>query len=544
MSSADAKVRKIREDYEKKYSNAEKRHRRTIAALSQQQADELNKAQRSQQERFQDLQSRSQKKITEREREHAAEISKIKAKSLEELESKQQEYRDELRRYQDAKRSQERKLLQIQSSQKDLSTQKRGAEINQIHNKYQEALNQQREQAKQESDRRVQFQKETSQKELDLMRDYLSERTEELDRRNNQLKVSKDQKLAETKRTLTDRMSRLESNHEATIRSERKAHQTVMESRQNTFKDDLKKLQRKYADAVDQRTIGQQEAIENFKDVSNKRYNERLKILESRITELKNEYNAEINKLKAENSLHSKNLVRQYEDKIKNLEEMRQETLEKSKERESLKVRNVIDERDATFRKHFRKIKSENEIEKTKLKQTLQSQTENLKTRNEEISTLAEERVKRIQSDADKKVVDTTQFARAQNEARAEHFENALQAYRVQAQEDTQKQLDSLKKAFQSRERDLELKNRHQTYHHQQVLSQLQNKQRKEIDELNTKNADKIKTLIDQHDMAMERQKATYEMRVRSLIESFREDKERMAQRHRENMDRVIIAKG
>lgn len=538
----DTQVRRMREEYEKKQGELVKNHRREIARLSQQQANQLAQAESNHRVRFNDLQEQSKVAINDRDRYYMNQIADIRAKGdAKNFETRQLLQEDKERSIQSLKDSAAKKE-QILLMQKDNSQQNLRSELDHLNEVYAYNTQTQREESKKSTEQRMAQLKEIKNREIASLIDHRDDKVDELERKNQFTKLNADTQLKSEKRRLENAIYRNNSKSNEIILNERMTQAELMSEKDKGYKENLNEIQKKYHKAQIDSSLNGQQAFENFKATADDRYYSRLKALEARIQKLKSEFASEKIKMKDQNNDYSKNLINSYEQKIAQYEANRADLKQAYQDRQGLKIREVIDQKDGVFKQQFREFKEQQQLESTINRQALREQRGYYTDKENQIKGSADERVQKMTDLTHKQAADLETYYKKQIESREEHHAASLAQFRDTAYEQQRIATDTVKRTAMERERQLTAKNKYLKEIYSQQMADLESKHMNQLKSLEESQGRRIEELTKTRDLEIKTQRSGYEEKIANLVREHKIALERNEARHQEQTRKLIMA--
>lgn len=536
----DEVLRKKREEYQQKESELVKKHRNEVQRINQQHYQELENVKKNHENQMQDLRSQSRNNQAKRDHTYQKQMN-----SLREMHRKQ---------VTDLSKSGQDKIEKLRAARDQEVVQLKGKHANQVEqiqdqnkknfqvaeSRFQKTMDAQREaQKKAVSEQRDKLVSRSLQERAALTdshsKSHSSLQKSYSDYREHTTSQMRDQKV----RSIADK-KRSEENMISQLRRERSAHNDSVELMKEGFSESLAQQRDRFHRAQQKRQEAQELSRDQLKSSVSERVNSQVRRLEQDKVSLQNEKVLDSVRNKKRTSLQIKNLTRDYQSKLENMQEQKNEAVRQANMSNRDDVLKVHEDSQKHMKAQSRYYLDQRHLENSKNRQAINSLETDFASRIKQSNQNADQRVEKVlamETDKTQRLQEKYEEARAM--LKDTHHKDILEL-RESYMKDRDMAINNLKEQMQKRE-----------IEHAAKMNQLQNEHKKKMTSLNdelmrTKQSGDMRNKLLVKDMKrsqetqLEGQKMRYEQQLAEAREAHAREISALNKRHEEQLDQVL----
>ena len=542
----DEILRKKREEYSQRESDLVKKHRSEIQRINQQHYQELENVKKNHENQMQNLRNQSRNNQAKRDHKYQKQMNDLREmhrKQITDLSKSGQDKVEKLR----AARDQE--VMQLK--------QKHGSQVEQIQNQNEKNFltAESRFQKSMDSQRDAQKKALTNQREklVDRATQERKSLSESHNTRHSNLQKSYSDYREHTTSKMRDQeirnfndKQRSEDNMIAQLRRERRNHNDAVALMKEGFDESLAQQRDRFHRAEQKRQAAQELSRDQLKSSVADRVNSQVRRLEQDKVDLESKNVLDAVKNQKRTNLQIKNLTRDYQAKLENMQDQKDEAVRQANMSNRDDILKVHEENKKLMKSQARYYLDERHLENSKNRQAINSLETDFESRIQQSNQNADQRVERVMTTETDK---TQRMQQKYEEARAtlqENHHKDILELRENYMKDRDQAINNLKSQMQKRE-----------IEHADRMNQIQNEHKKKMAALNDelvktkqsgdmRNKQLVKDMKRSQETQLESQKMRYEGQLSEAREAHSREIAALNKRHEEQLDQVLntIRKG
>lgn len=529
-------VRRAREDYENRETEATKKHRREVKRLSQSHEKEVQELKDYFKEQIDSVRVKSSEAMSKREQEHIAKTEKLRSMYAQQLQNKlkeQETSREINRENYETSISKER---QIHNLQREVLKSKFDDSLKEKDRQYVDLASRSKDEMKKTLEDRSNRLQEKHKVEKNVLIQGMDEKTEGYSRNSSEMRKSFENRLADQKRAHELEKGRLNTSWKAGYLEQEKMNNSLVNGKEKVLQSENRRLQTKYNNALQERLEALNRAESSLKEKAVDRIDREVRAAESDKLRIQNDRIIDMITNRRIRDLEKDNLINQYEDRMQGL----------YREREGFKesVLQVADERvDKAIKTNEELSRNTNSDYKLKANLTEMRNREDRdqllsmhKQTTEGLKTQTEQRV-------DKMLKATADAQQNQEKMHKEHIGQLKNMYVDTLSEQRIKNLEQMRDQYQrmdTRLKETEKKSYERAKNlvdgYEQKLSALETHYREQLDQVQKSANEKIKQREKSHVLEQKSQELKFESKIAQIQEDHDKDLQRLERRHQEQM--------
>lgn len=217
------------------------------------------------------------------------------------------------------------------------------------------------------------------QKEVKALTDDRDKRMNDSYNMNKHVTTEKNREIKKLQRHLHDQHNELTKDFLEKVKNEKVDHAKDIENRREVYKESLKDMRQRYTDALEEERDRTIDTNDGFRSSVEKRLGEKVRDLERRVTQAKEDHAKTEIDLKKKYDVEKRNLRNAFQHNVENFEQQRNEAVEQYKDvsqKDLKKAKKEFDQMHKVSTEYFKK------------------QVDDLKNKKDEISTQKEEELR------------------------------------------------------------------------------------------------------------------------------------------------------
>lgn len=542
----DEILRKKREEYSQRESDLVKKHRSEIQRINQQHYQELENVKKNHENQMQNLRNQSRNNQAKRDHKYQKQMNDLREMHRKQVTDLSKSNQDKVEKLRAARDQEVMQLNQKHGSQVEQIQKQNEKNFQTAESRFQKTMDSQREaQKKAISNQREKLVDRATQERRALSeahnKSHSNLQKSYSDYREHTTAKMRDQEI----RNFNDKQ-RSEDNMIAQLRRERRNHNDAVDLMKEGFNESLAQQRDRFHRAEQKRQAAQELSRDQLKSSVADRVNSQVRRLEQDKVDLQSKNVLDAVKNQKRTNLQIKNLTRDYQAKLENMQDQKDEAVRQANMSNREDVLKVHEENQKLMKSQARYYLDERHLENSKNRQAINSLETDFESRIQQSNQNADQRVERVMTTETDK---TQRMQQKYEEARAtlqETHHKEILELRENYMKDRDKSINNLKAQMQKRE-----------IEHADRMNQLQNEHKKKMAALNDqlvktkqsgdmRNKQLVKDMKRSQETQLESQKMRYEGQLAEAREAHSREIAALNKRHEEQLDQVLntIRKG
>lgn len=510
----DDRVRKVREEYEAREAENNKRRNQEVKRLEQRHAAEVNQISEAYEEKIADLKDSSRDTLNKRDYDHAKDIDGVRTAYRESLKNKSEEaYQARLNQKENYEGTLA-KQKQVSDSQKENLLSQLNNEISRRDQQYAEMTQETREKSRGSVNDVTRKLNDAHTKQTDALSKSYADSLETKDRHMRDVKQSYQNQLNQEKRGRQTDNSKWSQKYTDTVVNMTEEYGENLGLKQDLMNAELRSVKNKYNNKIENRLGEIDQANEDLRDSVNERMASQIRTRDSKIERLNTKLNNEVSRNSKMRAIEKRNLVTSYENRARTLEDQKTGALDDMKYLSDRRVEKVLNENQKLMREAERSNKSQFSMMSSKYREDRENMMQQHKDQVTQISNNAEGRVNKILDITNRNKEQIERYYGDSLDIVKDNYENRMEAHR----DKTVAQHTANQKLMGERFRELE--------------GNFNNK----LDQTVRKYEDKIANMQDQQTQELKRMEKVYSQRMSDREKAVRQEKEIIEMKYESKM--------
>lgn len=528
----DEQISRTRDEYQNRETETAKKHKKEVRRLIEQQDQEVTKLKKAHEDRLTDLQTRSREIMTDRDQGYQEQIEDLRSM-----------YRDQMKKK--VSESEQKRIMTVEASESALNKER---EINSLQKErlirsYDNALTEKEKNynaysqnmqtglgdkvAEQRNKLNASHQRELS----EMTKTFDGERTQH-ERDIASTRDAGKARVNDMQRYYNSRLNKMSSSFEDQINSERNRAGEVIHNKDIYAQAERNEIKNKYNNIFNKKEADLNESVQDFKDNAAERIDRDVRSRDNQLIQMKDTRIADNLANKRMRDLEKKALIGDYEKKMRNLEEQKEDVFEVTKDLSHQRVRDVAEKGDRLLRNANATHQENFDMYKTKSKMDRES----LLVENKEIKEVSTQRANsQIKSNLEATTSEMKKMVKYQNDTldqmKEEYRKNLVEQRSKNAEE-----LNQIKLRMQNQMKEFEKTNQGKVEHlvkeYEVKIEQMEENHANELKRIEQTFEQRAATREKAIKSQLETQKIKYENKIAEIQDNTEKEQDRMVGRH------------
>ncbi len=529
-------LRNQREEHESREAEQTKKQKREMRRMAEKQDQEIQQLKDNYENQIKELKKNSNEQMTKRDLQNQAKIEQLRNMYTQTLRKKVETGEAEKDAEVDSLKGQLGKERQIHEQQRHVLKQNFDDSLAEKDRMFQSHASRSREEMKSTIGDRAEKLAEKHQKEMKAVLSAADER-KQMDQRTLKETASylegkmKDQKLQSDLK-----FERAQANWNSNREIKESENETVIRARDEALKFERQKLQDRFNDITDKKTVELNELREDLKGTILNRVNRDIRAAEAENRQIKNDHLVQMVSSKRIRDLEKERVILDYEDRMKKLGESKDGLIEKGKEVNQERIAEVLKKNEGVMQEATRRFKTDQMIEKGRHAEDRNRLEIEHTTQLRKMGTRTDQRLNMVMKN-------TSEAQKAQIRQHTEIQNSMKNSYQEELAKQREAQMDQLKDTFlrmDERVRTTEdkwTKKMEDTVNNYELkIAQLQEQHRKELSRQSEVFDQRLRAERKAQEVEIKGQENKTDIKVTQIQEQHEKEVERMQKRHQEQM--------
>ncbi|OQW48601.1 MAG: hypothetical protein A4S09_04170 [Proteobacteria bacterium SG_bin7] len=336
--------------------------------------------------------------VQEKNRKHSQEIEDVRSIHRQQLEkiAKENDERIHALRYEnEVEKTNMRNAQARERDYKDTRYQDAEKRHSEMFNEYASGMREELHNALEKQNERME---KAKQKEVKALTDDRDRRMNDSYNLNKHVTAEKNREIKKLQRQIHDQHDELTDDFLEKVKNEKISHAKDIENRREVYKESLGEMRQRYSDALEEERDRAMSSNDGFRSSVEKRLSEKVRGLERRVTQAKEDHARTEIELKKKYDIEKRNLRNAFQHNVEDFEQQRNNAVEQYKEVSQTDLRKAKKEYDQMHKISTEYFKKQVDDLKNKKDEIATQKDEEIRQQHDHLNTRMEQRVQGVKN--------------------------------------------------------------------------------------------------------------------------------------------------